>query len=442
MVKRRISSVLLGWQKVFVNTLISTVGKAYNSLIVTFVIALFILSGCTPKHKGFVIKGMKGYGWTPEICLEEVATLKEYGLNFFAPCYSSFFAEHDIEVFEELDGYNLWWKPMNDDLKARWSKVVKACEEERIIFCFGMNPMLFSPRPLDPAKDEDFDALLAKYRWFQEQGVSWFYIAIDDLHLQSHLEIDAVGQSLFTNKLYAALKEHDSQCRMIFCPTWYRGKDLKVSEKRAYLEQLAETLHKDILVFWTGEYTVSPEVSVDDVMRYKDVVKHEMILWDNYPVNDYHNTMNVAPLTGREGGISEVLYGMMANPMRDNLMTRLPLYTMADFMNNPYGYDPERSIAAAIDHIAQNDVQKALLEGLVQYYSSNLKFGSRTTKFFPVRDEFGRLLADNRGEAEVYMNGLQALYDGLCSEYADETYALTKEIVRKDVEWMKSELSK
>ena len=302
-----------------------------------------------------------------------------------------------------------------------------------------MNPMLFSPRPLDPAKEEDFEALLAKYRWFQEQGVQWFYIAIDDLHLQSHLEIDAVGQSQFTNKLYAALKENDPKCRMIFCPTWYRGKDLKVPEKRAYLEQLAESLHKDIFVFWVGEYTVSPEITVEDVLRYKEVVKHEMILWDNYPVNDYHNTMNVAPLTGREGGISEVLYGMMANPMRDNLLTRLPLYTMADFMNNPYDYDPERSIAEAINHIAKNEVQKELLRGLIDYYSSNLKHGIRTTKFFPVRNEFERLLSENRASAKAYMEGLQSLYDGLCVEFPD-IYGLTKEIIRKDVEWMKTSL--
>ena len=399
----------------------------------------WLLFSCTPKQEGFKIKGMKGYGWTPEICLEEIPTLKEFGLNFFAPCYSSFFAENSVEVFEELNGYNLWWEPLSDDLKTRWAKVVDVCDQNDIIFCFGMNPMLYSPRPLDPAKEEDFEALLAKYRWFQEQGVKWFYIAIDDLHLQSHLEIDAVGQSAFTNKLYAALKANDPKCHMIFCPTWYRGKDLKVPEKRAYLEQLATSLDKDIFVFWVGEYTVSPEISVEDVLRYKEVVKHEMILWDNYPVNDYHNTMNVAPLTGREAGISEVLYGMMANPMRDNLMTRLPLYTMADFMNNPYTYNPELSMAAAIERYAENLAQEEIFEGLIKFYSSNLQHGIRTTKFFPVRNEFERLLGEDKVAAAAYAASLQELYESMCREFPDR-YNLTKAIVRKDVEWMKAQL--
>ena len=399
-----------------------------------------LLFSCAPKQEGFKLKGMKGYGWTPEICLEEIPTLKEFGLNFFAPCYSSFFAEHNVEVFEELNGYNLWWEPLTDDLKVRWAKVVEECDQNDIIFCFGMNPMLYSPRPLDPAKEEDFEALLAKYRWFQEQGVEWFYIAIDDLHLQSHLEIDAVGQSAFTNKLYAALKANDPKCHMIFCPTWYRGKDLKVPEKRAYLEQLAEALDKDIFVFWTGEYTVSPEVTVEDVLRYKEVVKHEMILWDNYPVNDYHNTMNVAPLTGREAGISEVLYGMMANPMRDNLMTRLPLYTMADFMNNPYTYDPERSIAAAINRYAENLAQEEIFEGLINFYSSNLQHGIRTTRFFPARDKFEQLFGEDRAAAAAYVASMQDLYESMCREFPDR-YTLSKAILQKDIAWMSAQLN-
>ncbi len=409
-----------------------------KTLLALLVISM-IVCGCTPKKEGFTLKGMKGYGWTPEICLEEIPTLKEYGLNFFAPCYSSFFAEHDIEKFEELDGYNRWWEPLTDDLKTRWAKVVKECEQNDIIFCFGMNPMLFSPRPLDTANEDDFQTLLAKYRWFQEQGVKWFYIAIDDLHLQSHLEIDDVGQSLFTNRLYAALKENDPKCHMIFCPTWYRGKDVDVPHKKEYLEKLAVTLDKDIFVFWVGYHTVSPKITVEDVLRYKEVVKHEMILWDNYPVNDYHNTMYVGPLENREAGISEVLYGMMANPMRDNRMTRLPLYTMADFMNNPYEYDPEKSIVAAINHIAKNDTQADVLTTLVEYYSSNLKYDNRSTKYNHVRNEFERILNEDKVAAELFKENFQKFYGELCDAFPQD-YELSKEVMSRDIEWMKGEL--
>ncbi len=409
------------------------------SLAVMFVMLPSLLGGCASKPEYFALRGMKGYYWTPEECLAQVPVLKEYGMNFFAPCYTSFYDRFDVEVFEELDGHNLWWEPLNEDLKERWISVIKACDESGINFCFGMNPMLFSPRPLNPASEEDFELLLAKYSWFQEQGVKWFYIAIDDLHLQSHLEIDAVGQSLFTNKLYAALKANDPDCKMIFCPTWYRGKDVDVPFKKEYLDKMAVTLDKDIFVFWVGYHTVSPEITLADVMRYKEVVKHEMILWDNYPVNDFHNTMNVEPLTGREGAICEALYGMMANPMRDREMTNLPLYTMADFMNNPYEYDPAKSIAAAIDRYTDNAAQANVLESLIALYSSNLNNGIRTTKYSYLRAEFERMLSEDRAAAEAYMERLQGVGEGLNAEFPDR-YGRTKEIVAKDMEWMKSQL--
>lgn len=408
--------------------------------IIAASLLLFLLCGCTPKPQGFTLKGMKGYGWTPEVCAEEVATLKEYGMNFFAPCYLSFFDKTDVETFEQLDGHNRWWEPMDDDLQARWRRVVRECRNSDIEFCFGMNPMLFSPRPLDTANEADFEALLAKYRWFQEQGVKWFYIAIDDLHLQSHLEIDAVGQSLFTNKLYAALKKHDSECRMIFCPTWYRGRDLELPHKRIYLENIAETLNKDIFVFWVGHHTVSPEIAVEDVLRYKEVVKHEMILWDNYPVNDYHNTLYVGPLTGREAGLSEVLYGMMANPMRDNRMTRLPLYTIADFMNNPYDYNPEASIAKAIAHIAHNETEAQLLTELVGYYSSNFEHGQNSTKYNHARAQFERYLSEDKAAAAAFAEGLSEFYGRFCEAFATD-YAHSKRVIAQDVEWMKASLA-
>jgi hyaluronoglucosaminidase len=165
-----------------------------------------------------------------------------------------------------------------------------------------------------------------------------------------------------------------------------------------------------------------------------------MILWDNYPVNDYHNTMYVGPLENREAGLSEVLYGMMANPMRDNRMTRLPLYTMADFMNNPYEYDPERSIAEAVDHIAQNDAQAEILTTLIGYYSSNLKYDNRSTKYNHLRSEFERLLAEDKGAAVAFKEGVEAFYGTFCETFPED-YELSKEVISRDIEWMNSTIA-
>ena len=55
-----------------------------------------------------------------------------------------------------------------DDLQNRWAEVVKACKKSGIHFCFGLNPMLFSPRPLDPTSEEDFEAMRNNYHYREE----------------------------------------------------------------------------------------------------------------------------------------------------------------------------------------------------------------------------------------------------------------------------------
>lgn len=50
-------------------------------------------------------------------------------------------------------------------------------------------------------------------------------------------------------------------------------------------------------------------------------------------------------------------------------------------------------------------------------------------------------MKDDRTDAEMYVAGLQKLYNGLCSAFPDR-YTRTKDIVRKDIEWMNTQLEK
>lgn len=397
------------------------------------------LSSCTGEE-GFTIRGTKGYDWTPEQCIQEIPYMKEAGMNFFAPCYLSFYDEHGpLSSMAELNGYNNWWREFTESQQERWRSVVKECRRNGIQFCFGMNPMLYSDRPLDTSSEDDYRTLLKKYRWFQKIGVRWFYVALDDLHLQKNAAIESDKQFLFVNRLYDDLKKKDGRCRMIFCPTWYWGKNLDNSERRPYLERMSEVLDKDILVFWTGEQVVSPNVSVADVMKYKDVVKHEMIFWDNYPVNDFHNTIYVGPVTGRDPGLKDVLYGMMSNPMRDNMMNRMPMLTVGDFMCHPESYDPVASIESAIGRLAENDLQNQVLHSLLAYYSSNYANGKSKTSYNHARAVFLGLVPRSRDEAEAYMEGLSRTYNDFLSAYPSG-YETSKQIILNDLAWMKEHL--
>ncbi len=402
--------------------------------------AAVLAVSCAAEEKGFELRGTKGYDWTPEQCLGEIPVLKEFGLNFFAPCYVSFFGEHDrnISSLQALSGTNRWWLPFTAEERQAWEAVVRECRKDGIAFCFGMNPMLYSPRPLSVNSEEDYAALLDKYLWFQSLGVNWFYLALDDLELEGQAEI-AAGHFHFVNRLYGDLRKKDPSCRIIFCPTWYRGKDVDNPLRRPYLDAMADMLDPEAFVFWTGEKTVSPTITAADVRKYKSVVRHRIILWDNYPVNDFYDTLFLGPLTGRDADLCGELYGMMSNPMRDPRLNRLPLSTIADYMNAPSSYKEDKALRRAIRRISRNRKDREAFAFLAEMYSSNMAAGQSKTSYNAVREKFSQSLPEDRAAAASLAGKLQSVYDYLVSAYR-ETYPLSLEVIRKDLDWMHAQM--
>ena len=359
--------------------------------------AAVLAASCAPREKGFEIRGIKGYDWTPQQCLGEIPVLKEFGMNFFAPCYVSFFGEHDRDIssLKELSGTNRWWVPFSEEEKQAWEAVVRECRKDGIAFCFGMNPMLYSPRPLSVSSEEDYAALRDKYLWFQTLGVNWFYLALDDLELEGQAEI-AAGHFHFVNRLYGDLRQKDPDCKIIFCPTWYRGKDVDNPLRRPYLD-------------------ASPTVTAADVRKYKAVVRHRMILWDNYPVNDFYNTLFLGPLTGRDADLCVELYGMMSNPMRDPFLNRLPLSMIADYMNAPASYD--EALQRALRRFSRHRKDRAAFARLAEMYTSNMAAGQSRTSYNAVREMFSQALSGDRAAAASIAGRLQSIYDELAPKY-------------------------
>jgi hyaluronoglucosaminidase len=111
------------------------------------------------------------------------------------------------------------------------------------------------------------------------------------------------------------------------------------------LETLAEYLPTQVACFWTGPRVVPKEVTVTHMRRVAKRVKHPLILWDNYPVNDLSmaNELHIGPLQGRDPRLPEILYGYLNNPLLQEELSFLPLATCFDYAAAPRAYAPERS---------------------------------------------------------------------------------------------------
>jgi len=387
------------------------------------------------SQPGFKFRGTKGWNWTPEQYLAEIPYLKQFKMNFLMNCYSSMFTSKPGEPWR-----NEWWKPMTDDRKQAYARVIRACRAEGITFCFAVHPQLASQRPLIPGSAEDLDQFYQHYAWAQSQGVHWFSVSLDDVSWGSGgPAAGGAAHARLVNAIFSRLRTNDTQSQLIFCPVPYWG-DGTQPEHRAYLEALAREMDPEVYVFWTGDGVVTPRITRRAAESYRGIVKHRLFLWDNYPVNDANPTLHLGPVSGRDRDLHAVIDGYMSNPMAtQNEINRIPLATCADYAYNPLAYDPARSIGQAILHLADTNPQRELLKDLVETYPGFIVTGGGTGSS-PIRGEYGSLLAapEARSDSERLRLRLEDIVTRLGEEFPGQ-FTAARKTVAADVGWMKDQ---
>jgi hypothetical protein len=385
------------------------------------------------RAPSFGIRGIKGWAWSPAQYLDIIPWLPTVRFNFLMNCYASVC---DIEHYEwgQL-GCNRWWEPLPDTKARAFEDVVRACQDVGVDFCFSMNPNLFSVRFARVDRASDVDALWAHYRWMQSLGVRWFNVALDDVGLGT----DAAGQVRLVNELLRRLRLRDKGARMVFCPTIYWG-DASRPGDLAYLHVVNRDLDPEVLVFWTGDAVVTSRITSHAARGYREAIGHSLIVWDNYPVDDDRPTMHLGPLTGRDPDLADVAVGYISNPMRrQDQLNRLALSTAADYAFDSAAYDPDRSIRRAIDRLAKNREQRAILADLVAVYPGMLAFGENQY-FNPVRDRFAGLLETNPDEAGAFLAAVRGLSTRFSRAFADGC-AAERQTIEADLVWMETRIN-
>jgi hyaluronoglucosaminidase len=240
--------------------------------------------------------------------------------------------------------------------REQWRQLVRLMGHARhhhIDFVYGFHPgegLCFSDPKL-------IGILLGKAERFYDTGVRTFAVLFDDI--PSRLA-HARDRRCFKNSLARAegawLAEIQSRqpsawtdVEWWICPSYYSEDKLleRVFGKFEpdFLETLAEYLPTQVACFWTGPRVVPKEVTVTHMRRVAKRVKHPLILWDNYPVNDLSmaNELHIGPLQGRDPRLPEILYGYLNNPLLQEELSFLPLATCFDYAAAPRAYAPERS---------------------------------------------------------------------------------------------------
>ncbi|MGW0751087.1 beta-N-acetylglucosaminidase domain-containing protein [Streptomyces sp. NPDC002587] len=123
-----------------------------------------------------------------------------------------------------------------------------------------------------------------------------------------------------------------------------------------YRTALAKALDPRVEVAWTGVGVVPRTITGRELAGARSALGHPLVTMDNYPVNDWDpGRIFLGPYAGRDPAVAGGSAALLANAMPQGTLSRIPVFTAADFAWNARGYRPGESWAAAVRELSGPD---------------------------------------------------------------------------------------
>lgn len=234
-----------------------------------------------------------------------------------------------------------WRDPYPDDRLAALADLCSEAEQRGVRFVYTIAPGL----SMRYDEDAEHKALAAKCAQLLGAGIRSFALLFDDVPMdepeafgRAHGETAARLQQDFLRP--AGIDEP-----LMVCPTDYAGLG-----RTPYRAGLDATLPQDALVLWTGADIVVGAVTADDIVLARESYGRDLVLWDNFPVNDFDRSrVFLGPLTDRQR--ARGLVGIVSNPMVEAAPSRFALATVAEWAADPEQYDAQDAAARAYERV-------------------------------------------------------------------------------------------
>jgi len=313
-----------------------------------------------------VIEGFYGTPWSHAARLDQLDFYGTHKMNTY--------------VYSPKDDPYLraqWRDPYPADQLAQLKELVDRATANHVEFTYALSPGL----SVCYSSAVDEQALVAKFQSLWDIGVRTFAIPLDDISYTTwNCDADATkfgtggaaagaAQSYLLNAVQRDfIATHPGASRLEMVPTEYY--DVAASP---YKNAIKAQLDPAVIVEWTGVGVIAPVITQPQAAAAKNVFGHDILVWDNYPVNDYvTNRLLLGPYVGRAAGLSSSLSGITANPMIQPDASKIALFNVADYTWNDAAYDPSTSWTASLDELAgENAGARAALGAFadLEYYS-------------------------------------------------------------------------
>ncbi|MEV8213452.1 protein O-GlcNAcase [Leifsonia sp. NPDC077715] len=238
-----------------------------------------------------------------------------------------------------------WREPYPADRLAGLARLNDEAAARGVRFVYAISPGL----SMRFHEDGEHEALACKCRQLLDAGIRSFALLFDDVPMDDPEALGRAHGAVAARFRESFLRPAGIDEPVLFCPTDYAG-----LARTPYRVGLAKTLPADARVLWTGPDIVVGAVTADDVAQAARSFDRDLVLWDNFPVNDFDRSrLFLGPLTGREAAPG--LVGIVANPMVEAAPSRFALETVAEWAADPASYDPAAAASRAYAAVAGTD---------------------------------------------------------------------------------------
>jgi hyaluronoglucosaminidase len=350
---------------------------------------------------GFALRGIKGLWWEglPKYRLA-LPWIAQHHMNFLMFCYSSFPASGKD-----------WRSDYTADEQNGFRELAAQADRFGVELCLSFNPGIWSKPPLTYASEDDYQVAWKKVKTIHALGIRSFALCLDDINTKlqpadaEKFKTLETAQVYFVKRLWTDMKTlSPPPRRLIFCPSAYTSGEAR--EHLDYIKTIAQ-LDKGIDVFWTGPVVCSPTITAKDADEFAAWVGRKPIVWDNYPVNDMFPWRPLlAPVKGRAADLASHVGGLMSNPMKQWEASKVPLATVAAYLNDPAHYEPSRALHDAIAGEYPTAEQRNTVWAVVGVYGTTF-LGEKGYPPKPLNEAALRALRAKLDEAK----GLEKLRD-------------------------------
>lgn len=390
-------------------------------------------------------------GNLPEVTIVDYPNLKSRGFieGFFGPPWThqgrldllDFAGEQKMNTYvygPKDDPYHRdqWRVPYPEKEGRQISELAQKAKENNVDFTWAVHVTLGS-QTIDFSSEADYQTLLAKFESVYDLGVRSFSIFFDDIsNTALRNPVDHANLLNRINRDFVHAK--GDVAPLITVPYEYSG------IVQSYLGTFGELLDEDITVVWTGTSVCPDTIEKQHLVDVKKALGREVLIWWNYPVNDYwYDTpgrLFLGPVTGLDKNITdEDTYGILSNPMSWEDASQIALFGLADFEWNPQAFDSQDSWEKSIEKLVPDYPEEMKLFAKNSSHlgeTASMKIRRNDSDYLvPLFNEFKEKIAAGESVAETAKK-LIAEFDAMQNAANTLRGMSNKELLEEISQWL------